>query len=397
MITASAMTTYCTKKALTWVLFVAHTSAHTWIEQTQVIGANGSYVGDNGYARGFVDRADPRFDGYANKWQVPDPRFDVGLTRMDESMLACHPSQRNANYSSGYPKLQVVPGDFVAMKYLENGHVTRPWDPEGKPQLGGTVWVYATYRPKEDEKLYDVLRWDTSGTAGNGDGWLMAAQDFDDGRCYQINISVESSRRQSHFPNHPPGQPDTKTEQWCETNVLVQDKVQVNSTITIYWVWGWGTAPGTKDIACGKDEYYTSCLDFDVMDGNLRNLQDHDLKSTQALSQQDPQSKAVRAYKSRNNVRERPVLIAEGACGNQSDPTIMNIPTDTKTTVLTGSSQSLIMSQQNTTRATTDIEHKSILRSAEEQSMSLHVVKTTTATSTITTTTTVTPTVTITS
>lgn len=64
------------KHALTCVLMVAHSSAHTWIEQAQVIGVNGSYVGDYGYARGFVDRANPHFDGYANKWQVPDPRFE---------------------------------------------------------------------------------------------------------------------------------------------------------------------------------------------------------------------------------------------------------------------------------------------------------------------------------
>lgn len=201
------MTTYCTKKALTWVLFVAHTSAHTWIEQTQVISANGSYVGDYGYARGFVDRADPRFDGYANKWQVPDPRFDFGLTRIDESMLVCHPSQRNANYSSDYPKLQVVPGDFVAMKYLENGHVTRPWDPKGKPQLGGTVWVYATYRPKKDEKLFDVLQWDASGTAGNGDGWLMAAQDFDDGPAIRSTHPMSHRVDSRSFPIIHPASP----------------------------------------------------------------------------------------------------------------------------------------------------------------------------------------------
>jgi hypothetical protein len=241
------------------------------------------------------------------------------------------------------------------------------------------------------------LQWDAGGITGNGDGWLMAAQDFDDGRCYQINTSVEASRKQSRFPNHPPGQPDAKTEQWCETNIRVHDKVQVNSTITIYWVWAWATAPGTNVIACGKGEYYTSCLDFDVVDGNLRNLQDRNLESTQALSQQDPQSEAVHAYKSRNTVRERPALIAEGSCGKKSDPTVMYIPTDTKITVLTGSSQSLLVPRQNTTRATIDLEHKSILRSAEEQSMTLHFVKTTTATSTITTTMTVTPTITLTS
>lgn len=159
MMTVSGVPTRHAKKALLWTLFAIPTSAHTWVEQAQAIGSNGSYVGDCGYARGFVDRADSRFDGYANKWQIPDPRLDVGVTRMNKSMLMCHPSQRIANYSSDYPRLQVVPGDFVALKYLENGQVTRPWDPEGKPQHGGTIWVYATHELKQDEKLYDVLQW----------------------------------------------------------------------------------------------------------------------------------------------------------------------------------------------------------------------------------------------
>jgi hypothetical protein len=389
------MMTYCTKKTLTWVLFAANVSAHTWIEQTQVIGPNGSYVGDHGYARGFVDRADPRFDGYANKWQIPDPRVDVGLTRMNESMLVCHPSQRTANYSSRYPKLQVVPGDFVAMKYLENGHVTRPWDPDGKPPLGGTIWVYATYKAKEDEKLADILQWDANGTAGNGDGWLMATQDFDDGRCHQINTSHESTRRQSDFPNHPPGQPDTKTEQWCETDIMVHDEIQVNSTITIYWVWGWETALGTKDIVCGKDEYYTTCLDFDVVDENVRNSLDRGLKTARTLSQQDPQPEAVPAYKSRDAIRKRPITIAEGFCGNKSDPMVTHVTTDTKTIAGSGSSNSYQVAQQSSMRVTVGLEHKSILASAEEQNMTLHVVNTVPTTITIITTTTVTPTVTI--
>jgi hypothetical protein len=388
------MITYRTKKALTWVLFVANTSAHTWIEQTQVISANGSYVGDYGYARGFVDRADPRFDGYANKWQIPDPRFDLGLTRMNESMLVCHPSQRNANYSSRYPKLQIVPGDFVAMKYLENGHVTRPWDPDGKPPLGGTVWVYATYKPKDDEKLADILQWDASGTAGNSDGWLMATQDFDDGRCYQINTSHESSRRQSNFPNGPPGQPYIKTEQWCETDIIVHDKVQVNSTITIYWVWGWETALGTKDIACGKDEYYTSCLDFEVVDENYRSSLNRGLETTRTLSQQDPQSKAVPAYKSRNAVRKRPTIRTEGFCGNKSDSMVTYVATSTKTIAGTGSSNSFHVPRQSSTRVTVGPEHKSILGSAKEQNMTLHAVNTVPTTITIATTTTITPTIT---
>jgi hypothetical protein len=370
---------------------VAHSSAHTWIEQAQVIGVNGSYVGDYGYARGFVDRANPHFDGYANKWQVPDPRFDIGLTRVSESMLLCHPSQRNANYTSANPMLRVVPGDFVAMKYLENGHVTRPWDPEGKPPRSGTVWVYATYKPKENEKLWDVLQWNASGTAGNGDGWLMATQNFDDGRCYQINTSRESLSRQSKFPNHSAGRPDIETEQWCETDILIHDKVQVNSTITIYWVWGWETAPGTKDIACGKDEYYTSCLDLDVVDGRSRSSQDPAVRNTQPLSQQDPQSKAVLTYRSRGAIRKRPILVTEGSCGSQPYPGDVFTPTGSRAIAGIESSHSLTLTQQSSMRAT----DKSIFKLTGEKNVTAAIVDTMTATATNTTTSTITSTTTV--
>jgi hypothetical protein len=381
---AKKMTTHQTKRALTWALFVTHTWAHTWIEQAQVIGPNGSYVGEHGYTRGFVDRADSRFDGYANKWQIPDPRFDVGLTRMNDSMLACHPSQRTANYSSGYPKLQVSPGDFVAMKYLENGHVTKSWDPKGKPQLGGTVWVYATHKPKEDEKLYDVLQWNANGTAGNGEGWLMAAQDFDDGRCYQINTSAESLRRQSAFPNHPPSQPDTTAEQWCETNVLVDNKFQVNSTITIYWVWGWETGPGTRDVACGKDEYYTSCLDFKIVHSGSRGLSYPTVPSIHMLSQQDPQSEAVHIYRSRSAIRKNPIIITEGSCGDQSNTADMYIPTNIQIVTGIRSSASLTVPQQSLMQTFSNLEHKYASLEAEEQNPTISAGSTTTTTTTIT-------------
>jgi len=394
MMTVSGVPTRRAKKALLWTLFAIPTSAHTWVEQAQVIGSNGSYVGDCGYARGFVDRADSRFDGYANKWQIPDPRLDVGVTRMDKSMLMCHPSQRIANYSSDYPRLQVVPGDFVALKYLENGHVTRPWDPEGKPQHGGTIWVYATHEPKRDEKLYDVLQWNASGSAGNGGGWLVASQNFDDGRCYQINASPESLRRQSEFPNHPTGQPDVRTEQWCETDILIDNRIRVNSTITVYWVWGWDTAPGTKNTACGKDEYYTSCLDMEVVEDTFRNLHNRTLSITHKLRQQDPQLKAVHDYKSRGTIGKTPVVIPENACGSPSHKASTDIPVSTRTTAEVGSSASSTLPRTSPliispTEMIANSESRSFVDGAGEQSMTACITETTTFINTVTSTVTI--------
>lgn len=282
-------------------------SAHTWIEQLQVIGANGSYAGDYGYARGFVDRTDPLFGGYSNKWQIPDPA--AGERRISTGMHLCHPSQRTANHSSRYPQLHATPGQYVAMKYLENGHVTRPWDPEGKPKRGGTVWVYGIYDPKPTESLYEVLRWSMDEMAGDGRGWLLAAQDFDDGRCHQLSDAEESKRRQYRFPNHIIGQPDVQAEQWCETDVEIPVDAQMKSTLTIYWVWGLETAPGSSNGLCGKDEYYVSCLDIELggKDGFQRNAE-HE------LDQQDPQTSAVQGYKHRSALRVELAVITAGDC-----------------------------------------------------------------------------------
>ena len=48
-------------------------SAHTWIEEYQVIGSNGSYIGDRGYSRGYIGREDVTFDGSFNSlWLLPE-------------------------------------------------------------------------------------------------------------------------------------------------------------------------------------------------------------------------------------------------------------------------------------------------------------------------------------
>lgn len=217
----------------------------------------------------------------------------------------------------------------------------------------------------------------------------MASQNFDDGRCYQINASPESLRRQSEFPNHPPGQPDIRTEQWCETDILLDNRIRVNSTITVYWVWGWDTAPGTKDTACGKDEYYTSCLDMEVVEDTFRNLQNHTLSITHKLRQQDPQLKAVHDYKSRGAIRKTPVVIPEDACGSESDKANTDIPMSTRTIAEVGSAASSTVLHTSLldispTEMIANPESMSFIDGAEEQSMTACIVETTTITTNIT-------------
>ena len=288
------------------------TLAHSWIEEFQVIDSNGSYIGDRGFPRGYMARTDPGYNGFSMNYLLPQ-----NGTRISSSDKLCHPSQQSSNYTNqAYPKLQVTPGSYVAMKYLENGHVTLPWTQIGKPAGGGTVFVYGTTEPSNEEKIADVLSWTSDGKGGNGKGFLMTAQNYDDGRCHQINCGNISIDRQTLYPAHVQGQPQSSVEQWCETDLKIPESA-APGTLAVYWVWQWPTEPG-KDctIPDGKDEYYTTCSDFEVVaaDGNDINANILAEADTHTLAQENPQSTAVADFKSRNAFTSSPaVIIVDGS------------------------------------------------------------------------------------
>ncbi|TKA75645.1 hypothetical protein B0A55_04992 [Friedmanniomyces simplex] len=287
------------------------TSAHSWNEEFQVIGSNGTYIGDRGYPRGYMARTDPGYNGFSMEWLVPQDGV-----RINSADLLCHPAQQTSNYSNpAYPKLQVTPGSYVSMKYLENGHVTLPWNQLGKPPGAGTVFVYGTTQPSNTEKIADVLSWTSDGQGGNGKGFLMTAQNFDDGRCYQINCGNISTDRQTLFPNHVAGQPTSIIEQWCETDLQIP-ATATPGTLTVYWVWQWPTAANHDcTYPQGKDEYYTTCSDFDVVavDGNVDVKILAETVATHTLAQENPQTTAVSTFQSRNAfTTSPPVVVVDG-------------------------------------------------------------------------------------
>lgn len=268
------------------------TTAHSWIEQMAVIGLNGDYVGPYGYPRGYVARTDPGFNGDSDKYILP--AGSSGRLRIDSTDLLCHPSQRTPNQPAKWPRLKIAPGSAIAMKYLENGHVTLPFNQPGKPAPSrGTVYVFGTTEPSPTEKLTNVLAWTKDGSGGDKRGRLLGANNFDDLRCHQINTGVLSAQRQAAFSDPIPSQSGTHSENWCETDIVFPQDIQVGKTLTIYWVWDWPTGPGTVGVPQGKDEYYTTCADLDVVaqepTGSISNV----------LGQQDPNTRAVTNYASR--------------------------------------------------------------------------------------------------
>ena len=248
-------------------LFAGLAFGHTWLEQLSVV-QDGTYVGDFGYPRGYVARTDAGYDGDAMSYL--NPPHESGRTRIDNTDLLCHPSQRAAEQSSDeYPRLQAAAGSYVALRYLENGHVSLPDAAPAKAGDGGTVFVFGTAEPREDEKLAEVLEWTADGSGGDGRGRLLTAQSYDDGRCYQINGSpISEERKQQYAAAHPDTADQAELEQWCETDVQLPEDAKDNDAYTLYWVWQWTSEPGVDPgLPDGKDEYYTTCMDVDITAG----------------------------------------------------------------------------------------------------------------------------------
>lgn len=276
-----------------------------------MINANGSYTGDRGYSRGFVGRTDPGFDGFSNMWLLPESgAVNPDLTsrvRVNGSDLLCHPSQRTSNYTNpAYPKLQATAGSYIAMKYLENGHVTLPWTLTGKPANGGTVLIFGTNQPNDQEKITDVMQWTADGSGGDKRGFLMGQMDYDDGQCHQLNTCWVSAERQILFPNDIPGQGDTQAERFCESDIKIPENV-ATGTLSVYWVWDWGTTAGEScDFANGKDEYYTNCADIEIVaavgDSAGSNAKLGGTSPTSTVIPLDPNTQAVKNFASRTAV-----------------------------------------------------------------------------------------------
>ncbi|KAF3483910.1 uncharacterized protein GIQ15_03234 [Arthroderma uncinatum] len=236
---------------------------HSWVEELNV-ATNGSFVGKKGYIRGHVARTGSGFNDMMMTHRLPpeDRPVDVGMQPSD---FMCMPSQRRQRQSGGFPMLEAAPGDIVALMLQENGHVTLPDTQPGKPENRGTVYIYGTQDPRQDEKFLDVHGvWGAGGSGGDGRGRLLASQDFDDGRCYQVNGDKISQSRQQQYPHEPDEL--TGADLACQHYFPVPKDIKQGSILTGYWVWIWPTAAGIDpNLPNGKDEIYTSCFDIKIV------------------------------------------------------------------------------------------------------------------------------------
>jgi hypothetical protein len=176
----------------------------------------------------------------------------------------------------------------------------------GKPEKGGTIFVYGTTEPKEDEKIVNVLQWTQDGKGGDGRGSLIAMNDFDDGRCYEVNPTEISDERKKATPNFAMGQVSEAPGNYplfCETNVQLPKTMAQGKPYTLYWVWQWNTKSGKVDpnYPNGKDEYYSTCIDVDVASAEVALATDAKAEFDMG-PQQDAMSVAVKDFASRTAI-----------------------------------------------------------------------------------------------
>lgn len=254
--------------AICLLLMATLIQAHTWIEMLQVIATNGTFVGLPGYSRAFQARSAGSDPDFAMTNLIPPNGRSTGNAVLSTDLM-CKYSQTIGNQTSGSPSLTASAGDMVALRYQENGHITQPQIPAGKPMGSGHVTVYGTSQPSNNDTFMEIHKvWNAEGTGGDGRGKLLATRYFDDGQCYQINTSPISLQRQQLYPhiaNSLMGQ-----DLWCQTDI--QLPANITDSYTLYWVWDWPTMAGTEGFPDGKNESYTTCMDITIANNGSAQL-----------------------------------------------------------------------------------------------------------------------------
>ena len=221
--------------ALAAVTFTSSCSAHSWIEEMRIIAPNATFTDATGYPRGNAKRGPGVDPDKAMVHRLPPDGtpVDVGLQPKD---VMCMPSQQKQVQSDGSPRLKAAAGDMIALRYQENGHVTLPQGQLGKEPNRGTVYIYGTTEPSQEEKFLDVhKKWNADGSGGNKKGRLLATQNYDDGRCYQVNGGPISTTRQKQFPHE--ADPKMGGDIWCQNDIALPKDAPSGKPYTLYWVW----------------------------------------------------------------------------------------------------------------------------------------------------------------
>ncbi|KAI2638507.1 hypothetical protein GGS21DRAFT_443827 [Xylaria nigripes] len=225
------------------------TNAHSWVEFLYRISATGAFTGDAGYPIGYV----PRDSG------VSDDVHQNKILDTSTNPPICKPL--SSSDIATYPPLRAAPGDYIAMQYQENGHVTQP-DLTPRPYRSGNVYVYGTLEHQDSDGINDVLNaWTIDGKGGNQKGKLLATHYFDDNQCFQNapGIPLSTERQQKFGVN----------ELFCQTDLQLPSDLPTKGTYTLMWVWDWPLiVTDTQNVT----EIYTTCAQIDLEDPSSPDL-----------------------------------------------------------------------------------------------------------------------------
>ena len=136
---------------------------------------------------------------------------------------------------------------------------------------------------------------------------LLGMNDFDDGRCYEANNSPIAKARAAANPSYALGQTGQGNGMFsipCESNIEFPKTATTGKPYTLYWVWQWNTPPGLDPARpLGKDEYYSTCMDVDVVD-TFKSEANGVVKYS--MPQQDDIKVAVKDFKDRTAIYTNP-------------------------------------------------------------------------------------------
>ncbi|KAI1195452.1 hypothetical protein F5X97DRAFT_242697 [Nemania serpens] len=230
-----------TVAAVSLLTAVPTANAHTWVESLYHISSTGTFTGDPGYPIGYL----PRAQG------VSDDQHQTKILDTSTNPPICKPL--SSSDATKYPPLKAAAGDYIALQYQENGHVTQP-DLTPRPYRGGNVYVYGTKNHQDSDGINDVLNsWTVDGKGGNGKGKLLATHFFDDGQCFQDapGNAIAQERKAKYGVD----------QLSCQTDIQLPTDLPSEGTYTLMWVWDW---PLIIDDSKNVTEIYTSCAQINL-------------------------------------------------------------------------------------------------------------------------------------
>ncbi|KAK0631801.1 hypothetical protein B0T14DRAFT_420343 [Immersiella caudata] len=260
--------------------------AHSWPEETRRIAPNGTMIGESGFDRHHIPRGAIQED--LIRYLVPP----IGASIITSQYKVVRDNQLPLNdqsYNDKFPMLKVAPGDFVAIKYTENGHVTKQDLPGAnfKPVNRGTVYLYGTTTANDltNYALQDIhLQWTADGTGGDGKGKLLATRNFDDGQCHEVEGAGGDAELILGYRKAALGASGEEVNNGlsCQSDLQIPLDVSPGETLTIIWVWDWPTmsaggypvSPATYhanssdfgEVFVTMPEIYTGVVDYKIVD-----------------------------------------------------------------------------------------------------------------------------------